>query len=101
MRKFGHLFDFIYRKVSQTEIEVEKSRYESLKRGQKVTEFTFKDHVLPIANGQVARSPAYRGFEAAPAGHEELWDLLIAIGTVERGGEIPRGQGEGYRKTAL
>ena len=101
MRKFGHLFDFIYRKVSQTEIEVEKSRYESLKRGQKVADFTFKDHVLPIANGQVARSAAYRGFEAATAAHEELWDLLVAIGTVERGGKIPREEAQVYRNTAF
>jgi hypothetical protein len=88
-KKFTHAFDLILQKTSRTDVVVRKTRYRKWGKDQKLTGFNARRDLAPILQGAEQKAAGLDGFDPATAAHEELLELLKALGSDAKGGRIP------------
>ncbi len=88
-KKFTHAFDLILQKTSRSDVVVRKSRYRKWAKDQKIGGFSARADLAPILAGTEQKAAGLDGFDPATGAHEELMELLRALGSDVKGGRIP------------
>jgi hypothetical protein len=88
-KKFTHAFDLIVQKTSRSEVVVRKSRYRGWTTDQKLESYDASRDLAPVLGGTAPRSAGLEDFDPSTTAHEELMELLKALGSDARGGRIP------------
>jgi hypothetical protein len=88
-KKFTHAFDLIVQKTSRSDVIVRKSRYRAWSKDQKVTGWSAARDLAAVFGGAAQKNAGLDDFDPATTAHEELMDVLKALGSDARGGKIP------------
>jgi hypothetical protein len=88
-KKFTHAFDLILQKTSKSDVVVRKTRYRKWAKDQKLADFRAARDLAPILGGTEQKAAGLDDFDPATTAHEELMDLLRALGSDAKGGRIP------------
>jgi hypothetical protein len=88
-KKFTHAFDLIVQKTSRNEVVVRKSRYRTWTKDQKLTGWSAARDLASVFGGAAPKSAGLEDFDPGTTAHEELMELLKALGSDARGGKIP------------
>ena len=88
-KKFTHAFDLIVQKTSRSDVIVRKSRYRAWSKDQKVAGWSAARDLAAVFGGAAQKNAGLDDFDPATTAHEELMDLLKALGSDARGGKIP------------
>jgi hypothetical protein len=99
-KKFTHAFDLILQKTDRGEVVVRKSRYRKWRKDQKVAGYRAARELLPIFTGTEQKAAGLEDFDPATNAHDELLELLKALGSDARGGAIPVARMRGYLEVA-
>jgi len=88
-KKFTHAFDLILQKTSRSEVVVRKTRYRAWTKDQKLSGYRAAQELADVFRGSATKSAGLDDFDPATTAHEELMELLKALGSDVRGGKIP------------
>ncbi|AHG92766.1 hypothetical protein J421_5231 (plasmid) [Gemmatirosa kalamazoonensis] len=88
-KKFTHAFDLILQKTSKGDVIVRKTRYRKWTKDQKLAGYQAPRDLAPILQGTEQKAAGLEDFDPGTAAHEELMELLKALGSDVRGGKIP------------
>src|SRR5690348_8651231 len=99
-KKFTHAFDLILQKTAKGEAVVRKTRYRKWRKDQRVAGYRAVKELLPIFTGTEQKAAGLEDFDPATNAHDELLELLKALGSDARGGAIPVAKMRGYLEVA-
>jgi hypothetical protein len=88
-KKFTHAFDLILQKTSKGDVIVRKTRFRKWAKDQKLAGYAASRDLAPILQGTEQKSAGLEDFDPGTTAHEELMELLKALGSDVRGGKIP------------
>jgi hypothetical protein len=88
-KKFTHAFDLIVQKTSRTDVVIRKTRYRSWSKDQKLSGYRAAKDLAAVFGGTAQKGTGLDDFDPATTAHEELMELLKALGSDARGGKIP------------
>jgi hypothetical protein len=88
-KKFTHAFDLILQKTGRGDVVVRKTRFRRWTKDQKVHGYVAARDLAPILQGTEQKSAGLEDFDPGTTAHEELMELLKALGSDVRGGKIP------------
>jgi len=88
-KKFTHAFDLILQKSTKGDVVVRKTRYRKFAKDQKLSGYRAARDLAPILTGAEQKTAGLDDFDPATTAHEELMDLLKALGSDVKGGKIP------------
>jgi hypothetical protein len=99
-KKFTHAFDLILQKTSRTDVVVRKTRYRRWAKDERLAGFSARRDLAPILQGTEQKAAGLDGFDPATPAHEELMELLKALGSDVKGGKIPLAKMKEYLAVA-
>ena len=88
-KKFTHAFDLILQKTSKSDVIIRKTRYRTWAKDQKLSGYRAAQELADVFRGGVQKAAGLDDFDPATTAHEELMELLKALGSDARGGKIP------------